>query len=166
MPTIVNPMDALPSFQIGILTGEIELVRGSVDQTLFAYVDNPDGTRPRYSYARLEDGRVMALAMATHAGAENGVHFMQIGYAVPEDLRGQGRAKEIARAVIAELRNGLGEAGVESFYVEAVAGVDNLASQRVAAAVIGGEPTPITDENSGEAALQYKTLIHTEASMG
>lgn len=107
---------------------------------------------------------MVALAMATYAGVENGVHFMQIGYAVPEDLRGQGRAKEIARAAIAELRKGLGEAGVKSFYVEAVVGVGNLASIQVAAKIIGGEPTPITDENSGEAALQYKALIHTDTS--
>lgn len=159
MSGIVNPMDALPSFQRCVSIGEIELLPGLADKSVGVHMDNPDGTRPRYTYARLDAGRVTALGMATYAGAEKGKHFLQIAYAVPEDLRGHGRAKDIARATIEELRRGLGASGLKSFYVEAVMGLDNIASQRVAAAVLGGEPKQITDAKSGEPALQYKKLI-------
>jgi hypothetical protein len=59
------------------------------------------------------------------------------------------------RDAILEMREGFGRAGHGGFWIEAVVGVDNPASQRVAAAVLTSSPEPITDDVSGLPALHY-----------
>lgn len=46
---------------------------------------------------------------------------------------------------------------MKSFYVEAVVGKDNLASQRVASKIISDVPVAGTDSESGEPILAYTT---------
>jgi hypothetical protein len=53
------------------------------------------------------------------------------------------------------MRHGLALQGRSDFYVEAVVGVDNRPSQRVAEKVISDAPTAVQDQVSGEPALQY-----------
>jgi hypothetical protein len=84
-----------------------------------------------------------------------GVPCFQIGYAVPKEYRGQGRAKGIVDAAIAELKHGLGRNKIHSFYVEAIVGTDNEASKHVAATTISATPVAVTDKYSGLPALQY-----------
>lgn len=162
MPEIVNPMDALPSFQLGVMTGEIWLERGQIDRNVHAYLDDPEGGSRRWSYARLDGKEVTSLAILTRADPYEGKHCLQIGYAVPEHLRGEGRGKDIAQAAINEARYGMARAGVKAFYVEAIVGAENIASQRVASSLFGSDPKPITDQASGKVAFQYMTLIEAD----
>lgn len=65
------------------------------------------------------------------------------GYAVAEDERGKGIAQAMLESSIQELRNGIrpGLAGqVPGFYVEALVGVDNIASNKVASNVLNDAP--------------------------
>ena len=93
-----------------------------------------------------------ALANFTPNGSVDGSPCWALAYAVPEALRGQHRAREIVQAGIAELQNGF--KGHPHFHVEAVIGVDNLASQRVAANVICREAETIIDSHSNEPAVR------------
>jgi len=154
MPTTVNPMDALKSFEPALKAGELEVGRGAVHPDLLVHIDHPMG-KPRATYAKMQGESVGALAMLGPADPLNGLRVFQLGYAVPQHLRKRGLAKDIAQAAIDEFTAAMVREGIRSFYVEAVVGVKNIASQKVAARVIGGEPKAITDENSGEAALQY-----------
>lgn len=92
------------------------------------HFDRPND-EPRFTYVHVEGQTVTALANFTPNGSMDGSPCWAVGYAVPEALRGQGRGRDIVQAGIAELRSGF--KGHPPFYVEAVIGIDNIASQRV-----------------------------------
>ena len=154
---IADPMDALVSLQRevrrGMLTNPTELSPG-----VRVVLDQPNGVI-RYSYARIEHGRVKSIAIFVHHEPINGVPCFNLGYAVPEAYRNRGWAGLIIEQGIQELRRGLGRHGAKSFYVEAVVGTDNLASQRVASKIISDAPVAGTDSESGEPILQYTRLV-------
>jgi hypothetical protein len=88
-----------------------------------------------------------------------GIPCFQLGCAVPAAYRGQGRAKNIVDAAIIEMKNGLARNKISAFYVEAIVGAHNTASQHVAAATISTTPKEVTDQFSGLPALQYLRKI-------
>ncbi len=156
MPQMTDPMNALVSFQEVITAGGLQLQRGVLDRDVFLHVDRPEES-VRFTYTRIEKGTVTALAMFVHVGRHKGIPCFAVGYAVPEKLRSQGRAKGILAAGLAELKRGLIENG--SFYINAVVGNDNIASQQVSAAIISQTPEPIIDDVSGLPALSYYKKI-------
>ncbi|NNJ16722.1 GNAT family N-acetyltransferase [Pseudomonas putida CSV86] len=154
---IADPMDALVSLQRevrrGMPTDPTELSPG-----VRVVLDQPNGVI-RYTYARIEHGRVKAIAIFVHHEPIDGVPCFNLGYAVPEAYCNRGWAGMIIEQGIQELRHGLGRHGAKSFYVEAVVGADNIASQRVASKIISDSPTAGIDSESGEPVLQYTRLV-------
>ncbi len=57
------------------------------------------------------------------------------------------------------MKNGFARANIRTFYVEAIVGVHNAPSQRVAAATISDAPIEETDKISELPALQYLRKI-------
>ena len=157
MAELTDPTPAMVSFQQAIRDGEIALQRAALDRDVFVYMDKVPSGETRFAYARMNGRIVLAFANFITAGFEEELPVFQIGVAVPESERGKGRAKHIVAAGIAELKHGLNRAHPgAAFYVEAVIGLDNVASQHVAAAVISSDnPKPITDRVSGLPALHY-----------
>jgi hypothetical protein len=153
---MTDPSDALVSFQQVLLSGSpITLQKGALDPDLFVHLDQPGGLT-RFTYVRLDRRTVTALVMLVVTDPMEGIPCFQIGYAVPEIYRGQGRAKSAVQAAIAELKHGLSRSHPDAtFYVEAVIGTDNDASNQVAAATISASPDAITDKVSGLPALHY-----------
>lgn len=155
MPMLTDPLHALLSFQRALQNRAIAPERGELDPSVLVLVDRPNGEL-RMTYARMEGSRVAALVNFTPAEPiESGVPCFGIGYAVHQNYRGQGRAKSLVEASIAEVRNGLGRNGVPTFHVEAIVGADNIASQHVATATISQDAKPGTDGPSGVPILQY-----------
>ncbi|SRR6266566_2424806 len=159
---MTDPMKALQSFQEEFLLHNPQLASGVIDPNLRVYFDVAEG-EIRVTYVRLEGNTVTALVNLFESDPIDGIHCYSIGYAVAEAYRNQGRAKEIVAAAIAELKHELAQSGQTVFYVEAVIGADNLASQRVAEQVISNTPTPITDQVSGLPALYYVRKIEPQA---
>lgn len=135
MTAMTNPADALASIQDALLEGAIVIQAGSIDPTLYVYKDNPAGIL-RLSYVKLKDKIVTAFAVFVWTEPINAIPCLQIGYAVPPKYRNRGRAKEIICAAVEELKAGLGRNGVREFYVEAIVGVDNGASNTVAKQIL------------------------------
>ncbi|MCG6115232.1 MAG: GNAT family N-acetyltransferase [Mesorhizobium sp.] len=160
MATMTDPMDGLQSFQLYLPTGTIKLQKGQVVPDVFVHADSPAGS-PRITYVRLDGETVTAFAVAAIAGQEDGLPVFQFGYAVPENFRGKGRAKEILSAAIAELTAGLGRNGIPAFYIEAVVSREHAASQRVAASAFPENPKEIEDSLTGEPCYQYLRQIET-----
>lgn len=154
MPSIVNPMDAFKTFEPALKAGELQVERGTIHPDILVHQDRPNG-EARVTYAQMRGSSVAAIAIIIPAEAKDGLPVVQIGYAVPQHLRKRGLAKAIAQKAVDEFTAWMARNGVIHFYLEAVVGVKNIGSQKVAAAVIGGETNQIADENSGEAALQY-----------
>lgn len=160
---MTDPMAALTSFQEVFETEGIPLQPGVIDPTLFVHRDQPTGT-PRFTYVRLDRRTVTALVMFAQVPPLKGLLCFQLGVAVPEKYRAQGRAKEIVTAATTELQSGLSRSSIPAFYIEAVVGTDNEPSKRVAAATISADPVPITDEFSGLPALHYIRKIERDSA--
>lgn len=161
MGKLSNPHDALASLQSAIASGELQPSKGGIDPTLGVLVDHPNG-EPRLTYVRLEGGKVVALVMAIQCEPVEGARCYNLGYAVAAKYRGKGRAKETVAAALAEMRVGLGQAGVEEFYVEAVVGLDNLASLKVAEHAIAPVSTPGVCSASGVPMRQFLRQLSTK----
>lgn len=158
MARMTDPSDALDQYQEAYGQGLIPLQPGALDRDLFVAVDQPGG-RVRFSYMRVDRGTLCVLVMFAQDGLVDGQPCFNIGYAVPEKYRGQGRARDTLVAALAELELGLSRAGVPEIHVEAVIGRDHGMSQRVAQAIFADAPTEITDSVSGLPALHYARKI-------
>ena len=156
---MTDPANSLQSFQEELLLGTVRPTPTRLDPDLFLYRDSPLGEGSRMTYVRLEGSTVTALVMFVPEEYIDGVPCAGIGYAVPQGYRGQGRAKEIIRAGIADMQYGLGLQGIPAFYVEAIVGADNSASRRVAEQLISTSPEAMTDGLSGLPAFRYIRLI-------
>ncbi len=152
MRAMIDPSDALPSFQAALNSEEIRPQRAALDPTVFVYQDQ---NGRRLTYARLEGKTVKAIVVLANVEPIEGTPCFQIGYAVPEQFRRKGLAKVLVEAAIVELKAGLARNGVPKLCIEAVVAADNEASKRVAEQVLSKNTTPKTDKFSGVAALQY-----------
>ncbi len=155
---MTDPMNALRSFQEEYLLHQPQLEHAVTDPNLYAHYDMAEGEL-RVTYVRLEGKTVTALVNLSPSDPVKGSRCYSIGYAVAEAYRNQGRAKEIVTAAISEVTHQLAKTGQKIFYIEAVVGTDNQASQRVAGQVISDAPTPITDQVSGLPAFYYRRRI-------
>jgi hypothetical protein len=159
LPAMTDPSDSLTSFQQALTDGEMQLQRGEIDSELFMHSDRPQGVT-RVTYVRLQHRTVTALAIFVLTEPIAGIPCFQLGVAVPEAYRSQGRAKSVVDAAIVEMRNGLARhPKFSGFYVEAIVGAHNVASQHVASATISTAPVSVTDEFSGLPAFQYLRKI-------
>jgi hypothetical protein len=158
MPQMTDPLNALNSFQSALRRGEIYPQQCETDSSLHVLLDRPNG-EIRLTYVRLNHGKVTALATFVSGDPMDGLPCFNVGYAVPEKYRRRGRAKDIVNAAINEMKHGFSRTRAASFYVEAIVGVDNIASQHVASVTISTDPIPVTDEVSGLPALHYVRKI-------
>ena len=156
MPQMTDPAVALASFQEKFLLGNIKLDAGVLDKDMYSYLDMPNGDY-RITYVTLDGKMVTSLVIFGVATTPTikGHRCFAIGYAVPEKYRNQGRAKKAVESAIREMKHDMPKYGHKAFWVEAIVGMDNKASQRVAEQVISDVPKATTDSLSGVASLRY-----------
>jgi hypothetical protein len=157
---MVDPHDALVSYQQAFTAGTISPIRGSLHQDLLVLMDDATGMR-RITYAVVEAGVVRALVIYLVVESLNGEPCFHVGYAVALPFRGQGLATSSLRKSIEEMQHGF-KRHMKKFYIEAVVGVDNAASRRVAERAFPDLPTEIVDTDSGKPALQFLRLLINE----
>lgn len=158
---MADPMSALVSFQKEILAG-MPTVASADSPNIRVFRDELNG-KTRFSYARVEQGQVRSLVMFVSGGTKNGVPCFDVGYAVAAPWRGGGYAKEILAQGIKELSAGLRQAtGLSAFWIVAVIGAENYASQSVAKSALSDTTEKIVDELSGLPALLFRRLISVE----
>lgn len=151
---MTDPSEAMILFQQAHLAGHIPMRRGTLDRDLYLAVDEINDC-VRFTYMRLQSQTITAFASFVRIEPVDDTPCFQTGYAVPEELRGQGRAAEIVAAALREMTAGFGRAGIHDFYVEAIVGIDNIASQKIAANLLQKSPVAIKDCVSGKPALRY-----------
>lgn len=154
MPQITNPVDELLSFQQALVKGEIKLQAGKIDPELYVYSD-ATGDSIRFTYVRLIGLIVTGYATMVMTEPMHGLPCFHASVAIPEAYRGKGYAKNVLQAAMTELKDGLSRNNAPSFYVEAVVGVSDTPSQRLAEAAISPTPVAVTDSQTGGPALQY-----------
>ena len=155
---MVDPLDALAKLQEAVNGGWVVLRAGDIYPDLGVWMDEPAG-KTRLTYARVAGRKVEAVALFAHNGYIEGIPCFQAGYAVIESMRQRGFGSELVEKGIAEMRHGFGKHGAKRFYVDAVVGLENIASNKLAKRLLSGAPEAITDEFSGEPALRYVKLL-------
>jgi len=147
-------MDGLLAFNDALRRNALRLTQGEIDKNVFVVMDKPLGEL-RSSYVRMERKTAIAITTFVMNQSVNAEGCFGIGYAVLPSHRGKGVATGLVKSAIAELSNGFGRNSVKAFHIEAVVGVNNLASQRVAEKTINDHRSQSVEEFSGEAAFQY-----------
>ena len=160
---MADPYQGMVSFQQALLAEKLAISLVSKHQDLYSHFDVPAPGANRLTYARLNEDRktVKAFLSCIMNGKIDKFPCVAVGYAVPEDLRNQGFAKQILRDVVQDQIYQAGRMGVKVLYIEAVIDVTNLPSQRVAEAVLNVERESITDSASGRPAYRYTAHFDT-----
>lgn len=86
-------------------------------------------------------------------------------WAVAEAYRGQGKAGVAVLASLRKMRNGFARAGMKAFWVEAIVGEDNIASQKLAQRVTSAPVEKSTVSTSGDPIVQYLRRIVAQAEL-
>lgn len=165
-PNIVDPYVSLRSFQRALRCGSIRPISAKLYPELLEYADNePFGGAPRMTFALAERGTVKAIVIFGEPirPAEHVLHI-QVGYAVAKAYRNQGLARSMLSKCIEEFRN-RARGDVDVLHVKAIVSHANVASQKVAAHVLSSRPRMMTDERSGEPALEYIGSFETSGSV-
>lgn len=155
---------ALKSFQHALITGTIQVQRGELDREMLVHMDRPNG-EARLSYARMDGRTVVALIQFIPCDPVEGEPCFNVGWAVAEAHRGRGKAAEAVLASLREMRNGFTRAGMKAFWVEAIVGEENIASQRLAEKVISAPVKTSTDSTSGDPIVQYLRRIDAQTEL-
>ena len=159
MSNMINPLDGLLELQDGINNG-LQMVKCPGDSGISVFFDNPEGVL-RLTYAMMEGDTVVAYSVFLKDKPINGVAVFDVGYAVLEEYRGKGMASHVLKNSIDFLTNTMKSANAfTSYYIEAIIGVNNTASNKLAHKVISDKPKQIVDMHSGEDAYQYLRLIN------
>ena len=160
MSAMTDPTRAMLSIEQEIKGGRLQLNRCHYDPSMGAYADEVLGTT-RFAYVRLDDQGVGAFANLVRTDPLHGLTCYQVGMAVPPRNRGKGYAKAIVELAIKEMAYGFGGTPLIEFYVEAIVGVDNAASNAVCRSVLSDKPENIVDGPTGEPALHYTRKVRT-----
>ncbi|QYF93092.1 GNAT family N-acetyltransferase [Massilia sp. PAMC28688] len=157
---MVDPHDALVSYQQAFKNGIISPTPGALHRDLVVLMDDANGMR-RITYAIVEAGVVKATVVYLALEPLEGKPCFQAGYAVALPFRGKGLATSILSKSIEEMQHGF-KRHMKKFYIEAVVNVDNEASKRVAERAFPELPSEIVDSYSGERALRFLRLVINE----
>lgn len=159
MAVMTDPMAALNSLQQAIDNRLVVFQRCKVHRDLQVLLDEPAPGKRRFTYANISNGKVMAIAMFAVADHVSGIPCFQLGYAVLESMRNSGLGAATVRKSIEEISNGFKATPIKRFYIEAIVGVSNIPSNKLAAKMLSSTPEECTDAFSGQPALQYLRLI-------
>lgn len=155
---------AMKSLQQALDASEIGLRAGTLDPKLYLHMDRPNGEM-RLTYVRLQRKTVTAMVQFIRCDPVEGEPCFSVGWAVPEDLRGQGRAGEAFIAALREMRHGFAPHGLTAFWVEGIVGAENTASQRLAEKVISAPVSTDMDSHAGVPIVQYLRRIGPETEL-
>jgi predicted acetyltransferase len=160
---MADPHQGMLSFQESLRAGILDLHPVKKHKDLYSHFDRPAPGVNRLTYVRLTKDRktVQAFLSCVMNGEIDGAPCTAVGYSVPEQLRNKGLAKEILRDVVQDQVSQAGNFGRKILYIEAVVDVTNVASQRVAEAVLRVEREIITDSASGRPAYRYTARFDT-----
>lgn len=157
MTDMVDPTDSLISFQQAYDNNLIKLEKCKVDKDLNVLFDYAND-KPRITYALIEDGYAKAISIFILTEPIDNIECFNMGYAVAECFRLQGYGKRIVKSSIEQIKQDL-KLNLQQFYIEAVVGIYNTGSNKLAHHFISNSPVQSCCTYSGTPAKQYLRLI-------
>lgn len=155
MSKMADPMIALREIQQA-LNNDIRFEHRKLSVEYLAMnKDFPDGGKT-YSYAKIIDREIQALAIFVVEEPHRNVSRYSVGYAVKESHRGRRLAVEAVNKGIEDLKIKFGK----NFYLEALIDEKNIHSINAAKKIFPGSGIPKPDEETGTPALLFYKLIN------
>lgn len=151
---MVDLSATLQQFQDALSAKYIKPGKCESSQNLYKLVDDADG-KNRITYTRIIKDEVHALVAFVPVDPYKSCHCLNVGYAVNANMRNQGIGSEFLEEAFLDLQEGITRSSLSEYYVEAIVGVNNLASNRIANKYISDKPKQIVCQVSGEDAYQY-----------
>ena len=159
---MTDPMNALRKLQAALDAGAVVLQPCVIHKELRFIHDQPNGMQ-RFTCALLKGEHVSAISVFVLIQPLNGLHCLQVGYAVREKDRNHGLGYKILAQGIDELTHGLSQTPMKEFYLEAVVSTSNGASNKIAQRLLSESRAEIVDSVSGDAAFQYLKRVQCVA---
>ena len=159
MPEIVDPTDSLVSFQHALHNGLIKLSPCVIHPNMKVLLDDAEGT-PRITYAFVQGETVKGVAIYIPAAPIEGKPCFGVGYAVADKYKMRGLGTKLLESSIEEMQYGFRNSFNE-FYVEAIVGVSNQASNKLSSKVLSKNPKLGEDSHSGKPINQYLKIFNT-----
>lgn len=157
---MANPMVMLNSFQDALNAGmqihSHELIHGYK-----MYYDEPFKGGRRYTFAKVENGKVLVIAVFGLEYPIDNTTCYNVGYAVSENCRGKRLSIEAVNLGIERLKTELAKNNIKRFYIEAVISENNIPSIKVAEKLFSSKGTIIKERETGENAFHFKKLYST-----
>ena len=151
---MVDTAATLLKFQSALQSGGIEPSKCQMFSELSILRDEADG-KPRYTYALIVDEVAQAITIFVLVAPIEQTPCFHLGYAVDPSFRGRGIGGHILDISLKELEQGLRRHASAAYCIEAVVGIENHASNRLAHRHISSNPTKIVCDYSGEDAFRY-----------
>jgi RimJ/RimL family protein N-acetyltransferase len=151
---MVDTAATLQKFQSALQSGSIQPTNCQAFPELSVLLDEAEG-KPSYTYALIVDGITQGITIFVLVAPIGQTPCFHIGYAVDPSLRGRGIGGRIVDMSLKELEHGLRRHASAAYCIEAVVGIGNSASNRLARKYISSNPTQIVCDYSGEDALHY-----------
>ena len=83
---MTDPMESLIGLQEALIARTVQLQKCELHPSIRVLLDHPNDI-PRFTYAKIEDNKVQAIALFVLTEPESGLPCFQIGYAVIENKR-------------------------------------------------------------------------------
>lgn len=155
---MTDPMTSFRSFQSAFVEGLISPQECRLGQNLYMLQDDANGSL-RMTYAKILNRKVIAAVSFVLVEPLNGTPCFACGYSVDPEHRNQGVGTALMEESIAEITRGFGQHVDGQFYIEAVVGVENLPSNKIARKILEDVENQVVDQVSGEDAFRYVRLI-------
>lgn len=154
---MADPTIPLVKLQEAIDSGSY-IVPSDLDEGYMKLYDiTPSGRR--YSYVKVINNEVQAVAIFGEDDPINGIDCYDIGYAVKDKHRGQGLSIEAVNKGVEDLKQILRQTSTKQFYLAALVAITNTPSLKVAEKLFLSTGVPAIDTESGTRSLFFKKLI-------
>lgn len=154
---MIDPSIPLKSFEKAVNKKDKTLtIRFSErDPTFRIVLDNPDSDVTRITVARFWGRDLLGYVQVVPAEDIEGVPAFGFGWAVPERHRRKGYCGQIVEQTFIEVKDLFAKKGLHDFWLEAIVGDTNEASNKVAVRSFGAPVNHSFDTQSGAPIFQY-----------
>jgi len=161
---MTDPHLGLVSFQHALSNQLVHVDPVHGFEHMYSHFDVPAPGVKRCTYVRLsvDEKKVLATGVCVFNGHVGSAPCVSLGYAVAQDERGKGLAKQLLADAIHDQWRQARKAGVKTVAFEVMIDVTNAASVKVAESVFGTEREELMDEEAGVPAYRYTMVVDTE----
>ena len=151
-----NPMTGFKTLELAFSQGfRMEKVSGTND---IFYVKDRGLRAFRYTYARLDNLKVLQIIVLDENEPLNGIPCFCLFYGTLEKLREKGKTTSFIKEILTRFKNNL-PSDIREYYIETIVELDNKASLAIASKLFGEPAHDGTDEITGEETRIWQTKI-------